>query len=746
MILWLKTPPPTPRTTKRPGRTPLKPNIEILVVADDPLALPDTVSPLKEAGYSVIEAQTGRQALHRARSDRPELILLDIVLPDLPAFEVCRTLKSDKTTSHIFVCMVSEKKIASADQPGGFEIGADDYFTRPIENRELLARVKTMLRLIETERKLRVYQEHFEKVVEKKTAALQQEIAECKAIDEKLKESEQTARALLNATTESAFLIELDGTFVAANQVAAKRLGKTVDDLIGRVSYDMIPNRVAESRRQKTELVIRHGKPIRFTDERDGMIFDHNVCPIFDDQGNVSRLAIFASDITDQKNTERSLRESQKRYLSVINTMLDGVAIANNQGRILFVNPAFCATYQYSQEESIGMPAVKLIHPDYHHVFEQFLNDLSSQGHFLGRTVDVRKDGSTFPTDVVGSKIHYDGQDCFLAVIRDITEHRKLEKAISKAAEEWRATFDATNNVIWVLDEQNRIIRSNIIAETVFQMPIDAIIGKHCWEIVHGKQEPIPDCPVRRAKASLKRASTEIEINDSWYEITIDPIIEDGRYKKAIHIIVDITERKRAEIILKEREQLYGALFENNRSVMLLIDPQTLAIVDANPSACAYYGYSKETITRLKISDINMLSERDVQQEVLKAETEQRNYFNFRHRLADGRVNDVEVYSGPIDVGGKSLLCSIIHDISKRKEAEREREKLICKLQKALNEIKTLKGIVPICSHCKKIRDDKGYWNQIEAYIQAHSEAEFSHSICEECARKYYPELNIFDD
>lgn len=63
------------------------------------------------------------------------------------------------------------------------------------------------------------------------------------------------------------------------------------------------------------------------------------------------------------------------------------------------------------------------------------------------------------------------------------------------------------------------------------------------------------------------------------------------------------------------------------------------------------------------------------------------------------------------------------------------------KLETALNNIKTLQGMLPICSHCKKIRDDKGYWNQIESYIRDHSEAEFSHSICPECAKRFYPEL-----
>lgn len=67
-------------------------------------------------------------------------------------------------------------------------------------------------------------------------------------------------------------------------------------------------------------------------------------------------------------------------------------------------------------------------------------------------------------------------------------------------------------------------------------------------------------------------------------------------------------------------------------------------------------------------------------------------------------------------------------------------------LEKALAKVKTLSGLLPICSHCKKIRDDKGYWNQIEGYIQQHSEAEFSHGICQECAKKYYPGFDLYDD
>ena len=88
------------------------------------------------------------------------------------------------------------------------------------------------------------------------------------------------------------------------------------------------------------------------------------------------------------------------------------------------------------------------------------------------------------------------------------------------------------------------------------------------------------------------------------------------------------------------------------------------------------------------------------------------------------------------------MILSALIGVSwgKIKQADEEKSKIIKELQKALDKVKTLSGMLPICASCKKIRDDKGYWNKIEAYIEKHSEAEFSHGICPECAKELYPE------
>ena len=91
-------------------------------------------------------------------------------------------------------------------------------------------------------------------------------------------------------------------------------------------------------------------------------------------------------------------------------------------------------------------------------------------------------------------------------------------------------------------------------------------------------------------------------------------------------------------------------------------------------------------------------------------------------------------------------MLAVVRDITESKKAQEALVKEKKKLQNAISKIKQLSGLLPICASCKKIRDDEGYWNQIESYIPDHSEAQFSHSICPGCARKLYPDLDIFED
>lgn len=156
-------------------------------------------------------------------------------------------------------------------------------------------------------------------------------------------------------------------------------------------------------------------------------------------------------------------------------------------------------------------------------------------------------------------------------------------------------------------------------------------------------------------------------------EETITPVWnEAGELAHFIAIKQDISERKRAEAELRESEARYRNLFENNHTVILVVDRIGGTIIDANPAAAAYYGWSREELRQKRIGDINTLTPAEIQAEIDRAHHEGRNYFSFKHRLADGRIRDVEVSSGPITLDGRTLLYSIVVDVTERKRAEAE--------------------------------------------------------------------------
>jgi len=177
----------------------------------------------------------------------------------------------------------------------------------------------------------------------------------------------------------------------------------------------------------------------------------------------------------------------------------------------------------------------------------------------------------------------------------------------------------------------------------------------------------------------------------------------------------------------------------------LIITDLNGAIRFANPSFCKMFDYYHDDILGKNAADLFATKEvRNFSDVVTIVDISQDASQEFVVESKEGRSFVVEVTASNVTSSTGELagrMASFI-DITKRKEIEADREKLIIKLQDALNKIKTLRGIIPICAACKKIRDDSGYWNQLESYINEHFEAQFSHGICPECADKLYPGLH----
>lgn len=213
--------------------------------------------------------------------------------------------------------------------------------------------------------------------------------------------------------------------------------------------------------------------------------------------------------------------------------------------------------------------------------------------------------------------------------------------------------------------------------------------------------------------------------------------------------VQDITERKQMEEeIISSKDKLHS-LIQNIQAGVIVHGPDT-KIKSCNKVSLKLLGLTEDQMIGKKAINKSwkFFSEgnSDLQLEdypvnrVLKSKTEINNMILGIYRPKTNDIVYALVNAVP-ELTNKGEIAEVIvtlTDVTDRIQIEKERENLLNSLKKALDEIKSLKGIVPICSHCKKIRDDKGFWNQLELYIEKHSDASFSHGMCPGCMDEVY--------
>ena len=205
----------------------------------------------------------------------------------------------------------------------------------------------------------------------------------------------------------------------------------------------------------------------------------------------------------------------------------------------------------------------------------------------------------------------------------------------------------------------------------------------------------------------------------------------------------EIEERKRTEAAVRRSEDKYRRLFENMTAAFALHEmiydrsgqPVDYRFLEVNPAFERLTGLRADDVVGRTVKEVMPDTEQywiDTYSKVVKT-GDPVTYENYSREL--GRYFDVRAF-----YFAYRQFAVVFSDVTERRQAEQDREKLIDDLQKALAEIKTLHGVLPICSSCKRIRDDEGSWVQLEWYIRQHSDAEFSHGLCQECLKKLYPD------
>jgi PAS domain S-box-containing protein len=213
---------------------------------------------------------------------------------------------------------------------------------------------------------------------------------------------------------------------------------------------------------------------------------------------------------------------------------------------------------------------------------------------------------------------------------------------------------------------------------------------------------------------------------------------------------------KELESHLEQKKETLRVIVERNR---LATSAAKVGVWDWNiktgdfyldPNIKAILGYTDDEIPNdleIWVEYIHPEDSKAVMEAALDCLDGKTSEYIFEHRMLhkDGSIRWILVRGKAIrDKSGDAVrLIGTDADITDRKQAEEERKKLIKELKAALKEIKTLRGILPLCSYCKRIRNDKGYWEQVDVYLDRHSEADISHGICPECMKEHLPELDI---
>lgn len=315
------------------------------------------------------------------------------------------------------------------------------------------------------------------------------------------------------------------------------------------------------------------------------------------------------------------------------------------------------------------------------------------------------------------------------------------------------AILRSMNDAVYVVDRDMRIQYANPAAEQLTGYSFDEAIGKKCHDIFCERSFRCDSiCPLKKAVQTgmpvLHREAETKAKNGTVFQtqISISPFFDDGHSIGAVLVIKDITELKTAEEKIKRQNKFLTEVIDALPHPFYVIDAASFHVKLANYAA--FPDRKPPGVTCHELSHKRTKpcdgSEHPCPMVHVK-ETGRPFTVEHTHLHADGTVRDVEVHGYPIfdDKGNLVQMIEYCIDISDRKRATEERETLIADLQRALGEVKALSGLLPICSSCKKIRDDAGSWNNLEQYISKHSEAEFSHGLCPECAHKLYP--SIFD-
>lgn len=576
------------------------------------------------------------------------------------------------------------RKVFSDRKPRGVEALME------IGNRRLWARMNFRSLRIGTERALLVVIEDL--TLQKREVLLKQthneqlleEIAKRKRTEQSLRKSEERYRRLVENANDMIYQCDSRGVATYANQLALTISGYSKDEFIGRHYLEFIhpEHRDRASRFYGTQRVKKlHNTYCELpllTKEGQAIWVGQNVQLRTEGDAIVGFQAI-ARDITERKRVEEEMDRTISLLRATLESTADGIVVVDRQGRTVTYNQEFARIW--------SIPESVLDSRNDNEALRFGLDQLRDPNAFLKRVQELYAQPAAESFDVIEfkdgrvlerySRPQRIGENIIGRVwsFRDVTKRREAEKALVQATTEWEQTFDAVPDLIMILDNHHRIIRANKAMVDALGVTTQGAVGLTCYEAVHGEKAPPSLCP--HAKLLIDGKDHSAEIFEPRLDLTLDVHVSprldgSGKLIGSVHIAHDVTERKRAEDILRASEERYRSLVDLSPDGIFVHVEDTC--VFANEAAARILGVNTpEELIGTSVLDMVHPDHQEAVRERMRIVREDQQSVPLMERKTvrpDGTIVYTENAANPVIFEGRQAAQVVMRDVTERKQQE----------------------------------------------------------------------------
>ncbi|HTY87998.1 MAG TPA: PAS domain S-box protein [Candidatus Acidoferrum sp.] len=626
----------------------------ILLVDDEPEILKVFTAFLHGAGYEVLAATTGQQGLQLAREKRPELVLLDVLLPDVSGLEICRQIKGDPDLRDVYVLLISGGATKTGHKVEGLEAGADDYLIKPPDPDELLARIRTQLRLREAMVALRASEEHH--------------------------------RRLMDILPDAVCVINPRGRLLAVNTHAVSRLGyASREELLQKSIFDLTPKEEHDRISADLAAILQAGtrRNLQYTLlDRNGarLQVEVNATVSLDNHGQLAGLVVVGRDVTARKEVEAALRQSQERYRSLAESSPDAIFIVDRDSNLQYLNEAAAAWLGKSDTELLGRPQVELLPSPKAHQQPGLVQKIFATGELVCTLQNESFRGAEkwIETRLVPLRNELGQVVQVMGIARDLTEQKRAEESL-REREEWsRRIIGTALDGFWMLDLEGRIVDVNDAYCRMSGYTRGELLSKHVSEVEVNEPSPaqVSEHMQRIRQASGDHFETRHRCKDGRIiELEVSATYLRLREQRIFAFFRDITQRKQTERELRASEERFRQLADNIRGVFWMSNPDKSQIIYVSPAYEQIWGRTCASLNASPRDWVEAIHPEDRPRVLDAALTKQvSGQYDEVYRIVrpDGSTRWIQDRAFPVrdSAGTVYRLVGIAEDITPWKEAE----------------------------------------------------------------------------